>query len=206
MTLGHADPAPIARMPIRLVVNGEAQALEVEPRRLLVDVLREDLDLTGTKVGCDTSQCGACTVHLDGHAVKACAVLAVQADGGEVLTIEGVAAGRPLGPALEPGLHPMQAAFVEHHGLQCGFCTPGMILAGLDLAARSPEPGDDEIRDAIHGNLCRCTGYQSIVASIRAGAAAMRAEVAAATHAAADATDAETGAATDVAPPAGGRP
>ena len=176
MSLGPAGPAPVARIPIRIVVNGEAQALEVEPRRLLVDVLREDLDLTGTKVGCDTSQCGACTVHLDGRAVKSCAVLAVQADGGEVLTIEGVAAGRPGGPALEPGLHPMQAAFVEHHGLQCGFCTPGMILAALDLAARSPDPGDDEIREAIHGNLCRCTGYQTIVESIRVGAAAMRAE------------------------------
>jgi aerobic carbon-monoxide dehydrogenase small subunit len=173
MTLG---PAPVARLPIRLAVNGEVHELEVEPRRLLVDVLREDLDLTGTKVGCDTSQCGACTVHLDGRAVKACAVLAVQADGSEVLTIEGVAADRPLGPALEPGLHPMQAAFVEGHGLQCGFCTPGMILAALDLVGRSPEPADDEIRAAIHGNLCRCTGYQAIVASIRAGAGAMRVE------------------------------
>ena len=176
MSLGPAGPLPVAKIAIRLVVNAEPQALEVEPRRLLVDVLREDLDLTGTKVGCDTSQCGACTVHLDGRAVKSCSVLAVQADGGEVLTIEGVAAGRPLGAALEPGLHPMQAAFVEHHGLQCGFCTPGMILAALDLTGRSPEPADDEIRAAIHGNLCRCTGYQTIVESIRAGAAAMRAE------------------------------
>jgi len=167
------------RLPIRLVVNGQVHDLEVEPRRMLVDVLREDLDLTGTKVGCDTSQCGACTVHRDGRAVKSCTVLAVQADGFAVETIEGVAAGRPWGPALEPGLHPMQAAFVEHHGLQCGFCTPGMVMAALDLAARSPDPTEDEIREAIHGNLCRCTGYQSIVASIRAGAAAMRAEAAA---------------------------
>jgi carbon-monoxide dehydrogenase small subunit len=166
----------VTRLPIRLTVNGQAHDLEVEPRRMLVDVLREDLDLTGTKVGCDTSQCGACTVHLNGRAVKACTVLAVQADGASVATIEGVAAGRPWGPALEPGLHPMQAAFVEHHGLQCGFCTPGMIMSALDLVARSTDPSDDEIRVAIHGNLCRCTGYQSIVESIRAGAAAMRDE------------------------------
>jgi carbon-monoxide dehydrogenase small subunit len=165
-----------AGIPIRLVVNGEAHELEVEPRRMLVDVLREDLDLTGTKVGCDTSQCGTCTVHLDGRAAKACTVLAVQADGSRIDTIEGVAAGRPWGPGLEPALHPMQAAFVEHHGLQCGFCTPGMIMASLDLVARAPDPTDAEIRMAIHGNLCRCTGYQPIVESIRAGAAAMRAE------------------------------
>jgi len=173
--------APIRRgsgLPIHLTVNGVPHDLEVEPRRMLVDVLRDDLDLTGTKVGCDTSQCGACTVHLDGRAVKACTVLAVQADGGEVATIEGVAAGRPWGPGLEPGLHPMQAAFVEHHGLQCGFCTPGMVMSALDLVERSPEPSDPEIRCAIHGNLCRCTGYQSIVESIRAGAAAMRTEAA----------------------------
>jgi carbon-monoxide dehydrogenase small subunit len=161
---------------IRLTVNGRVHDLEVEPRRMLVDVLREDLDLTGTKVGCDTSQCGACTVRLDGRAVKACTVLAAQADGGSVATIEGVAADRPWGPGLEPALHPMQAAFVEHHGLQCGFCTPGMIMSALDLVARSPDPSDDEIRSAIHGNLCRCTGYQSIIESIRAGAAAMRVE------------------------------
>ena len=164
------------RIPIRLAANGQIHELEVEPRRMLVDVLREHLDLTGTKVGCDTSQCGACTVHLDGQAAKACTILAVQADGRAVATIEGVAEGRPWGPALEPGLHPMQQAFVEHHGLQCGFCTPGMIMAALDLVARSPDPTDDEIREAIHGNLCRCTGYQSIVESIRSGAAAMGAE------------------------------
>jgi aerobic carbon-monoxide dehydrogenase small subunit len=171
----QAAPA-IAKIAIRLTVNGTDERLEVEPRRLLVDVLRDDLDLTGTKVGCDTSQCGACTVQLDGRAVKSCTVLAVQADGSSVDTIEGVARGRPAGPHLEPGLHPMQAAFVEHHGLQCGFCTPGMIMTALDLVGRSPDPSEDEVRDAIHGNFCRCTGYQSIVASIQAGAASMRAE------------------------------
>jgi carbon-monoxide dehydrogenase small subunit len=164
----------VTRIPIRLVVNGAEEALEVEPRRLLVDLLREDLDLTGTKVGCDTSQCGACTVHLDGRAVKSCTVLAVQAEGSTVDTIEGVAKGLPAGRNLEPGLHPMQAAFVEHHGLQCGFCTPGMIMTALELVGRSADPTDDEVREAIHGNFCRCTGYQSIVASVRAGAAAMR--------------------------------
>ena len=168
------------RIPIRLVVNGAAVALEVEPRRLLVDVIREDLDLTGTKVGCDTSSCGTCTVHLDGRAVKACTILAVQADGAAIATIEGLGAGRPRGPDLVPGLHPMQAAFVAQHGLQCGFCTPGMLMAAMDLVARDPEPDDRAIRAAIHGNLCRCTGYQSIVDSIRAGAAAMREEAAAA--------------------------
>jgi carbon-monoxide dehydrogenase small subunit len=138
----------------------------VEPRRLLVDVLRDDLDLTGTKVGCDTSQCGTCTVHLDGAAVKSCTVLAVQADGATVRTVEDLA------PDPEQ-LHPLQAAFVEHHGLQCGFCTPGMLMTALDLLERNPDPTDDDVRGAIHGNFCRCTGYQSIVASIRAGAAAM---------------------------------
>jgi aerobic carbon-monoxide dehydrogenase small subunit len=154
-------------IPIRLIVNGEAVELEVEPRRLLVDVLREDLDLTGTKVGCDTSSCGTCTVHLDGRAVKSCTVLAVQADGAAVRTVENLA------PDAEH-LHPLQAAFVEHHGLQCGFCTPGMLMTALDLLARSPEPADTEVRHALHGNLCRCTGYQSIVTSIREGASVMR--------------------------------
>ncbi|MBI2780706.1 MAG: (2Fe-2S)-binding protein [Chloroflexi bacterium] len=158
-----------ARIAIDLVVNGERVALEVEPRRLLVDVLREDLDLTGTKVGCDTSSCGTCTVHLDGRAVKSCTVLAVQADGSAVRTVEDLA------PDSEH-LHPLQAAFVEHHGLQCGFCTPGMLMTALDLLARDPDPSDGEIRHAIHGNLCRCTGYQSIVASIQEGAAVMRGE------------------------------
>jgi aerobic carbon-monoxide dehydrogenase small subunit len=170
----------IPQIAISVTVNGVEEALEVEPRQLLVDVLREDLDLTGTKVGCDTSQCGTCTVHLDGRAVKSCTVLAVQVDGARVDTVEGVAAGRATGKDLQPGLHPMQAAFVEHHGLQCGFCTPGMIMAALDLVARSPEPDGDEVRAAIHGNFCRCTGYQSIVESIQAGAAAMAAEASAA--------------------------
>ena len=156
-------------MPVRLTVNGGAVALEVEPRRLLVDVLREDLGLTGAKVGCDTTQCGTCTVLLDGAAVKSCTVLAVQADGATVRTVENL--------APEPdSLHPLQAAFVEHHGLQCGFCTPGMLMTAMDLLAHNPDPTDEEIRAAIHGNLCRCTGYQSIVESIRAGAAVMRGE------------------------------
>jgi carbon-monoxide dehydrogenase small subunit len=154
---------------IRLVVNGAPVELEVEPRRFLVDVLREDLDLTGTKVGCDTSQCGSCTVHLDGRAVKSCTVLAVQADQREVRTIESLAPG-------PDELHPLQAAFVEQHGLQCGFCTPGMLMTSLDLLGRVADPTDGEIREALHGNLCRCTGYQSIVDSVRAGAAAMRAD------------------------------
>src|SRR5215213_3005975 len=133
-------------VPIRVTVNDVARDLEVEPRLLLVHMLRDRLGLTGTHVGCDTSQCGACTVHLDGHAVKSCTVLAVQADGGDIRTIEGVAADLPLGAELEPGLHPMQAAFSEHHGFQCGFCTPGMIMAALDLTARTREPSDEEIK------------------------------------------------------------
>lgn len=156
---------------IRLEVNGEAVELDVEPRRLLVDVLRDDLDLTGAKVGCDTSSCGTCTVHLDGRAVKSCTVLAVQVDGSRVRTVESLAPG--------PGpdeLHPLQAAFVEHHGLQCGYCTPGMLMTALDLLGRDPDPDDATIRHAIHGNYCRCTGYQSIVTSIREGAAVMRGE------------------------------
>ena len=126
-------------------------------------MLREDLDLTGAKIGCDTSQCGTCTVHLDGRAAKSCTVLAVQADGSTVRTVEDLAPD----PAT---LHPLQAAFVEHHGLQCGFCTPGMLMAALDLLERNPDPDDDAIRDAIHGNLCRCTGYESILTSIHEAA------------------------------------
>lgn len=151
---------------IRVQVNGEPRALAVEPRTLLVTALREILELTGTHVGCDTGQCGACAVHLDGRAVKACLVLAVQADGAEVTTIEGVADGDRL--------HPMQAAFRAHHGLQCGFCTPGVVMAALDLVRRTPAPSDREIRDGLDGNLCRCTGYHNIVEAVRAGAAAMR--------------------------------
>jgi carbon-monoxide dehydrogenase small subunit len=151
---------------ISLVVNGERRELDVEPRRLLVQVIREDLDLTGTHVGCDTSQCGACTVIVDGAAVKSCAMLAVQADGASVTTIEGLA------PA--DGLHPVQAAFREEHGLQCGFCTPGMIMTAVDLIAANPDPTDAEIRHGLEGNLCRCTGYQNIVAAVRTAAATMR--------------------------------
>ena len=152
---------------ISVTVNGTQRELDVEPRRLLVHALREDLDLTGTHVGCDTSQCGACTVHVDGKAVKSCTMLAVQADGSSVTTIEGMAAG----PAA---LHPLQTAFWEQHGLQCGFCTPGMIMTAADLLARNPDPSDHEIRDAIEGNICRCTGYHNIVAAVREAAKAIR--------------------------------
>jgi carbon-monoxide dehydrogenase small subunit len=151
---------------ITLTVNGERRELDVEPRRLLVQAIREDLDLTGTHVGCDTSQCGACTVLVDGHAIKSCAMLAVQADGASIMTIEG------LTPA--EGLHPVQAAFREEHGLQCGFCTPGMIMTTVDLLAANPDPTEAEIRQGLEGNLCRCTGYQNIVAAIRTAAASMR--------------------------------
>ena len=152
---------------ISLVVNGAPKQLDVEPRRLLVQVLREDLGLTGTHIGCDTSQCGACTVHMDGQAVKSCTVLAVQADGSEIKTIEGMANGDDL--------HPLQLAFWEKHGLQCGFCTPGMIMTAADLLAREPDPSEQEIRHAIEGNICRCTGYHNIVAAVREAASTMKA-------------------------------
>ena len=148
---------------ITLKVNGSTRTTEVEPRALLAYVLRDQLDLTGTHIGCDTSQCGACTVHLDGRAVKSCTVLAVQAEGREITTIEGLA---PNG-----GLHPLQQAFWEKHGLQCGFCTPGMIMTAADLLATNPKPSETEIRRALEGNLCRCTGYQNIVAAIQTAAA-----------------------------------
>ena len=151
---------------ISLTVNGSPRELDVEPRRLLVQAIRENLGLTGTHVGCDTSQCGACTVHLDGRAVKSCTVLAVQADGSDVTTIEGL--------AQDGQLHPIQNAFWEKHGLQCGFCTPGMIMAAADLLTRDADPTDAEIRHAIEGNFCRCTGYQNIVTAIREAAAVMR--------------------------------
>ncbi len=151
---------------VSLTVNGEAVSADVEPRTLLVQMLREQLGLTGTHVGCDTSQCGACVVHVDGESVKACTLLAVQAEGAEVKTIEGVADGDTL--------HPMQQAFHENHGLQCGFCTPGMIMSALDLVKNNPDPGEREIREWLEGNLCRCTGYHNIVKSIDAGARAMR--------------------------------
>jgi aerobic carbon-monoxide dehydrogenase small subunit len=152
---------------ISVTVNGVARELDVEPRRLLVQAIREDLDLTGTHIGCDTSQCGACTVHVDGRAVKSCTMLAVQADGASVTTIEGMADSAEA-------LHPLQTAFWEKHGLQCGFCTPGMIMTAADLLAHNDDPSDDEIRHAIEGNMCRCTGYHNIVIAIRAAAAAMR--------------------------------
>ena len=151
---------------ISLTVNGTARELDVEPRRLLVQAIREDLGLTGTHVGCDTSQCGACTVHVDGKAVKSCSMLAVQADGTDVKTIEGLKS--------DGELHPIQNAFWEKHGLQCGFCTPGMIMTAADLLARNDDPTDAEIRHAIEGNFCRCTGYQNIVAAIREAASVMR--------------------------------
>ena len=145
---------------LELEVNGERRSLEIEGRTLLVHALRDGLGLTGAHVGCDTSQCGACTVLMEGRAVKSCTVLAQQAEGRELTTIEGLAS--------DGELHPVQAAFVEHHGLQCGFCTPGMILTAFDLLARDPDPSDGTIRHSLRGNLCRCTGYQGIVESIRA--------------------------------------
>jgi aerobic carbon-monoxide dehydrogenase small subunit len=143
---------------ISLTVDGEQRTDDVEPRLLLVHYLRERVGKVGTPVGCDTSNCGACTVHLDGQSVKSCSVLAVQADGSDITTIEGLANGE---------WHPMQTAFKECHGLQCGYCTPGMILASVDLLNDNPNPSEDEIRDGLEGNLCRCTGYQNIVKSVQ---------------------------------------
>ncbi len=151
---------------VSLTVNGKEVSAEVEARTLLVQLLREDLDLTGTHVGCDTSQCGACVVLVDGKSVKSCARLAAQCDGAEVTTIEGLATGDTL--------HPMQEAFRENHGLQCGFCTPGVVLSAIDLVANNADPSDQEVREWLEGNICRCTGYQNIVKSIIDGAKAMR--------------------------------
>jgi carbon-monoxide dehydrogenase small subunit len=150
---------------VSIEVNGQTHEREVEPRVLLVDFLRVDLGLTGTNVGCDTSQCGACTVHMDGIAVKSCTVLAVQADGSSVMTIEGLARNGQL--------HPMQQAFWDEHGLQCGFCTPGMIMASVKLAEGNPEISDHDVRHGLEGNFCRCTGYENIVKAVKAGAIAM---------------------------------
>jgi carbon-monoxide dehydrogenase small subunit len=147
-----------------VTVNGAERSAEVEPRLLLVHFLRETLGLTGTHVGCDTSNCGACTVHLNGEAVKSCTLLAVQADGAEVTTIEGM--------GTEGSLHPLQDAFWEHHGLQCGYCTPGMIMAAADLLQRNSDPSEQEVREALAGNLCRCTGYHNIVKAVQAAAKA----------------------------------
>ncbi|MBI1723946.1 MAG: (2Fe-2S)-binding protein [Gemmatimonadetes bacterium] len=151
---------------VSLSVNGATRTAEVEPRALLAHVLRDDLDLTGTHIGCDTSQCGACTVLIDGRAVKSCTMLAVQAEGCQITTIEGL--------ATNGNLHPLQQAFWEKHGLQCGFCTPGMIMTAVDLLAQNSNPSEGEIRHAIEGNYCRCTGYQNIVAAIQAAAATLR--------------------------------
>ena len=146
-------------MQVSLKVNGEEHNLDVSPSKLLVDFVREDLGLTGTHVGCDTSQCGACTVHLNGRAVKSCSILVAQIDGAEVLTIEGI--------GKTEDLHPMQAAFRECHALQCGFCTPGMIMQAIELVERTPDLDDDRIREGLKGNICRCTGYQNIVKAIQ---------------------------------------
>jgi carbon-monoxide dehydrogenase small subunit len=152
---------------VNMTVNGRPVTADIDPRTLLVQFVRENLRLTGTHVGCDTSQCGSCVVHLDGQAVKACTVLALQADGGTVTTIEGIA-------AAGGELHPMQAAFREHHGLQCGYCTPGMIMSAIDIVNRKGHALDEAtIRDELEGNLCRCTGYHNIVKAVAAGAQAM---------------------------------
>ncbi len=153
-------------MRISMTVNGKAVSGEVEPRTLLVEFLRNQLGLTGTHVGCDTSQCGCCVVHVDGASAKACTLLAVQVEGASVTTIEGLAQGGEL--------HPLQRAFHENHGLQCGFCTPGMIMSAADLLQRNPDPSEHEVREWLEGNLCRCTGYHNIVKSILAAAQAMR--------------------------------
>ena len=149
---------------LSLTVNGKGTRAEVEDRTLLVHFLRDHLKLTGTHVGCDTSQCGACVVHVDGRAVKSCTLFAVQAEGSEIVTIEGL--------TKDGALHPVQAAFQEHHGLQCGFCTPGMIMTAVDLLARQPHPDEAAIREALEGNLCRCTGYLNIIKAIRAASSA----------------------------------
>jgi aerobic carbon-monoxide dehydrogenase small subunit len=145
---------------VSFTVNGEKVSVEIDPRTLLVKFLREHLRLTGTHIGCDTTQCGACTVIFNGHAVKSCTMLAVQADGGEVTTIEGLAKGGVM--------HPVQEAFHIHHGLQCGFCTPGMVMRAVDLLNKNPKPSEEDIRHGMEGNLCRCTGYHNIVAAIQA--------------------------------------
>ena len=152
--------------PVTLAINGTEHHVQVEPRALLVHVLRDDLNLTGTHIGCDTSQCGACTILMDGRAVKSCTVLALQAEGHPITTIEGIGSVGDL--------HPLQQAFWDKHGLQCGFCTPGVIMTALDLLASNPDPTEAQIRHAIEGNYCRCTGYQNIVAAIQAAAATQR--------------------------------
>ena len=150
-------------MEIKVTVNGKKFTSDVEPRTLLVHYVREVLNLTGTNVGCDTSSCGACSLHLDGEAVKSCTVLAVQADGADITTIEGMA-------AADGKLHPMQQSFMENHGLQCGFCTPGMVMAATSLLEENPNPTEEEVRIGLEGNLCRCTGYHNIVKAVMAAA------------------------------------
>ena len=150
---------------VSMTVNGKAVSGDVEARTLLVHFIRDKLGLTGTHVGCDTSQCGACVVHVNGKSIKSCTLLAVQAEGATVTTIEGLAKGADL--------HPMQAAFRENHGLQCGFCTPGMVMSALDLVQQKPSPSEQDVREWLEGNICRCTGYQNIVKAIQAGAKAM---------------------------------
>lgn len=154
-------------MEITITVNGKTHTRDVEPRRLLTDFLREDLNLTGTNIGCDTSQCGACTVHMDGMAVKSCTCLAVQADGASITTIEGLAS------TSENDLHPMQQAFWDQHGLQCGYCTPGMIMSATKLVEGNPSISEEEIRHGLEGNICRCTGYQNIVKAVQEAASSM---------------------------------
>jgi len=151
---------------VSLTVNGKAVSATLDPRTLLVQLLREHLRLTGTHVGCDTGQCGACTVHVNGRAVKSCVVLAAQAQGADVVSIEGISAGAEL--------HPMQAAFRDHHGLQCGFCTPGIVMNAIELVKKHPNPSEETVRAGLEGNFCRCTGYHNIVKAVLAGAAAMR--------------------------------
>ena len=160
-------PLRVSQIPVSITVNGRAERLEVEPRTLLVTLLREGLGLTGANVGCDTTSCGACTVLLDGESVKSCTVLALQADGGAVTTIEGLAS--------DGALHPMQVAFHEQHGLQCGYCTPGMVMAAVGLLRENPDPTEAEVRAGLEGNLCRCTGYHNIVRAVLSAAETMRA-------------------------------
>jgi len=152
---------------VSLTVNGKPASAEIEERTLLVNFIRDNLRLTGTHVGCDTAQCGACTIHLNGRAVKSCNILAMQAEGADIVTIEGIA--EPDGT-----LHPMQEAFRQHHGLQCGFCTPGMVMSAIDLVKNFPSPTEDQIREQLDGNLCRCTGYHNIVKAIKAASQTMR--------------------------------
>jgi carbon-monoxide dehydrogenase small subunit len=152
-------------MKVNMIINGSAHQRDVEPRTLLVHFIRDVIGLTGTNIGCDTAQCGACTIHMNGMAVKSCTTLALQADGAEIMTIEGLASNGDL--------HPMQQAFWDNHGLQCGYCTPGMIMSAVKLIESNPSPSDDEIRHGLEGNLCRCTGYQNIVRSVKAAAEVM---------------------------------